>query len=69
MQLLYEAQRHGPGMPEIYLNKGYSFEILGRIEGATRNYRAFLELTEGNNAFMNQRRKIIQWLIQKEGTQ
>ncbi len=67
LQLLYEAQRHGPDMPEIYLNKGFSFEILGRLEGATRNYQAFLELSEGNAAFMNQRRKVIQWLIQREG--
>lgn len=69
LQLLYEAQRHDPNLPEIYLNKGFSFEILGRLEGATRNYRAFLELSEGKAAFMSQRRKIIQWLIQREGEQ
>lgn len=62
VRLLTEARELSPKSPQIYLNLGYSNDALGLLAEAEKNYLRFLSLTEGDSAYLLQRKPIIERL-------
>jgi tetratricopeptide (TPR) repeat protein len=62
LQLLREAERLDPALPEIQLNIAYSSDAMGNIDAAIQAYRSFLAMTEGKAPYVNQRREVLQRL-------
>jgi tetratricopeptide (TPR) repeat protein len=62
IRLLGEARERSPKSPQIFLNLGYSNDALGQSAEADNNYRRFLALTEGNNAYSSQRKSLVERL-------
>ena len=58
LKLLNEARELAPKSPQIYLNLGYSNDALGFSAEAEVNYRHFLSITEGDNAYSAQRKLV-----------
>jgi tetratricopeptide (TPR) repeat protein len=65
VRLLGEARDLSPNSPKIYLNLGYSNDALGLSAEAEKNYRRFLALTEGDEAYALQRKPVINRLEKK----
>ena len=64
LQLLKEAQKLAPAMPEVQLNIGYSNDTMGdRLLEAKTAYKLFLDLTEGNSAYFTVRKKVMERLV------
>ncbi len=64
LQILRNAARQHPNVPEIFLNQGYSQQALGEIRDAGYSFRTFLKLTEGRSLYAEQRKAVNQWLAQ-----
>jgi len=65
VRLLSEARELSPKSPQIYLNLGYSNDALGSLAEAEKNYLRFLSLTEGDDAYLLQRKPVIERLERK----
>ena len=61
------AARH-PDVPEVFLNQGYSQQVLGMMKGAESSFRVFLKLTQGRSLYAQQRYTVQQWLAQFRAT-
>ncbi len=62
LQILHETESIAPDMPEVQLNIGYSYDIIGNKNLSAKAYLSFLRLTEGNRAYMMVRHKILKRL-------
>ena len=62
VEMLRDAASLHPGVPEIYLNLGYSQLALGADSEARVSFRIFLELTKDSAFYTAQRVAIAQWL-------
>ncbi len=64
LQLLKECQKLAPAMPEVQLNIGYSIDTIGADKYAAKMaYETFIELTEGNPAYIAVRQKVLERLV------
>ncbi|MCP4265298.1 MAG: tetratricopeptide repeat protein [Candidatus Brocadiaceae bacterium] len=59
LRILNESERFAPDMPEVQLNIGYSYDAVGNQRLSAKAYNAFLELTEGDQAYMMLRYKVL----------
>lgn len=64
LEILAAAEKDNPDVPEIYLNKGYSYYALGAVREAKRSFRVFLRLTENRSLYAGQRGAVESWLQQ-----
>jgi hypothetical protein len=64
LKILTAAAISHPEVPEIYLNQGYSEQVLGAHRAAERSFRQFLLLTEGRSLYARQRQLVQSWLAQ-----
>ncbi len=59
LQILNEAEKLAPDIPEVQLNIGYSYDAIGNQRLSVNAYNSFLKLTEGNPAYMMVRYKVL----------
>jgi hypothetical protein len=55
LQYLAEARRLSPESPDVWLNIGYSSDMLGDYKSAANAYRTFLRYSEGKGEYVNLR--------------
>ncbi len=59
---LQQAQRLARYSPEVYLNMGFSYQVLKDMKNAKKAYQTFLALTEGKNQYLQQRLQVLEQL-------
>ncbi|KHE93197.1 MAG: hypothetical protein SCABRO_01116 [Candidatus Scalindua brodae] len=62
LQILQQAERIAPRMPEVQLNIGYSYDAIGNKKFSAKAYDSFLKLTEGKPEYMTVRHKVLERL-------
>ncbi len=62
LRILNEAGKLAPDIPEVQLNIGYSYDAINNQKLSVKAYNSFLNLTEGNPAYMMVRYKVLERL-------
>ncbi len=62
LQRLNHARQLAPESPDVWLNIGYSNDVLGDRDGAVRAYRNFLAFSEGKADYLKMRMRVIERL-------
>ncbi len=63
LETLYYLKTISPKMPEVYLNIGYSSDVLGKRKKAKEAYQSFLDLTENNHAYLDIRKQVLKRIL------
>jgi len=63
LETLEYLKKLSPKMPEVYLNIGYSNDMLKQKDKAKQAYQKFISLTENRPAYINVRKQVIKRLL------